>query len=606
MSTKHLNVKLTFSILLALLAAMPSWATIHLKVNAPRTVETGEDFRIEYYVSTRDVENFTGPKFPATINVLYGPSRSEMSSYQIINGKSSSTSSVTFTYTCTIDKPGTVNIPPAVVQIAGKSYKTNSVTIKATGAARSTQNSQAGSSSQNAVATRTPSNGKITAKDLFITVSANKTKVFEQEPVVLTYKIYTRVNLTQLAGKMPDLKGFLIQEVPLPKNKSFSPEEYNGEYYQSTKWCQYVMFPQQTGKLNIPTIKFDGIVSVANPNIDPFDAFFNGNTAFAEVKKSIMAPSVAIEVAKLPAPKPSDFSGAVGDFKISASILTKQPKTNENLAIRLTINGTGNTKLISAPKLNLGADFDVFPAKLTDKTSLTANGMTGTVYYDYVVVPHQKGNYKLPPIKLVYFNPSSKDYKTAATEPIDFRVEQGVNLSSEDTELLRKDINDIHRGAFSTPARFFNPENAAYYLCFVLMLVLFAVGFVTLKRSAKIKGNTVLRLQRNAKRTATKHLRKAEKLMKEGNSTAFYDELANALLSYASHRLSVPMSEFNTDSIRQELVNHGVSQSLADEFADVTKECEFARYAPGNPQENMENLFGRSAKTIVEIENSLS
>ena len=229
--------------------ALPLFGAIHIKVNAPSSVATGEDFRIEYYVSTRDVEDFTGPKFPAGINVLYGPSRSEMSSYQIINGKSSGSSSVTFTYTCTIDKAGSVSIPPATFRIGGKTYKTNSVTIHASG---STRHTQGGNYQQQGQAITTPTNGRITAKDLFITVSANKTKVYEQEPIVLTYKIYTRVNLTQLSGKMPDLKGFLIQEVPLPKNKTFSVESYKGENYQTTKWCQYVMFPQQTGKLELP------------------------------------------------------------------------------------------------------------------------------------------------------------------------------------------------------------------------------------------------------------------------------------------------------------------------------------------------------------------
>ncbi len=582
---------------------MPLFGAIHIKVNAPSAVATGEDFRIEYYVSTREVENFTGPKFPSNINVLYGPSRSEMSSYQIINGKSSGSSSVTFTYTCIIDKAGTVNIPPASIKIGGMTYKTNSVTIHASGSTRHSSSNSSLHNSQNEQVSAPSSNGRITSKDLFITVSANKTKVYEQEPIVLTYKIYTRVNLTQLTGKMPDLKGFLIQEVPLPKNKTFSVENYKGENYQTTKWCQYVMFPQQTGKLEIPSIKFDGVIAVANSNIDPFDAFFNGNSNFAEVNKSIIAPSISINVEKLPTPKPADFSGGVGDFNISAAILTAKPRTNENLAVRLTVKGVGNMKLITAPKLNLGSDFEVFPAKLTDKTSLTANGMSGTVYYDYVVVPHQKGNYTLPAIKLVYFNTATDSYNTASTSPISFRVEQGVNQPSEDEELLRRDINDIHRGKYSTPSTFFTLGNGGYYACYFALALIFVLVFVVLKRSEKFQSNTALRMQKSAKRTANKHLRKAEKLMREGNSVAFYDALANALLSYASHRFLIPMSEFKTEEIAAELQKHGVDQMLADEFADLMKQCEFARYAPGNPQENMENLYERSAKVVAKIEN---
>lgn len=596
--------KKPFISLLILLMPMVAFAAIHIKVNAPRSVATGEDFRIEYYVSTRDVENFSGPDFPSAVNVLYGPSRSEMSSYQVINGKSSSTSSVTFTYTCSIDKAGTVTIPPATIKISGKTYRTNSLTIRASGASHQGNSSSARSGGGQTNSSATTS-GKITAKDLFITVSANKTSVFEQEPVVLTYKIYTRVNLTQMTGKMPDLKGFLIQEVPLPRSKTFSVEQYKGENYQSTKWCQYVMFPQQTGKLTIPSIKFDGVVAVANPNIDPFDAFFNGNSNFAEVKKSIVAPSIAINVSKLPSPKPSGFSGAVGKFHIASTIPAKSIRTNENMPVRVTITGVGNMKLITAPKLNLGADFEVFPPKIDDKTTLTADGMSGAINYNYVVVPHQKGNYTLPPINFIFFNTSTNTYNTATTSPITFRVEQGATQPSADDELLRRDINDIHRGEYSIPSEFFALSSPGYYALFVALLLIFAVCFVVLRRSERFRGNTTLRLQRGARRKAVKQLRKAERLMKAGNSSAFYDELANALLSYTSHRLSISMSDFKTDELSAELQKHGVSQVLADEIVGVMKDCEFARFAPGNPQENMEELYNRAVKDIVEIEKSL-
>lgn len=598
-----MNKKLFLSLLILLMPMVAS-AAIHIKVNAPRSVATGEDFRIEYYVSTRDVENFSGPDFPSAVNVLYGPSRSEMSSYQVINGKSSSTSSVTFTYTCSIDKAGTVTIPPATIKISGKTYRTNSLTIRASGAShQGTSSSARGGGGQSSSPATT--NGRITAKDLFITVSANKTNVFEQEPVVLTYKIYTRVNLTQMAGKMPDLKGFLIQEVPLPRSKTFSVEQYNGENYQSTKWCQYVMFPQQTGKLTIPSIKFDGVVAVANPNIDPFDAFFNGNSNFAEVKRSIVAPSIAINVSKLPSPKPSGFSGAVGKFHIASTIPAKSIRTNENMPVRVTITGVGNMKLITAPKLNLGADFEVFPPKIDDKTTLTADGMSGAINYNYVVVPHQKGNYTLPSIKFVFFNTSTNTYNTVTTSPITFRVEQGAAQPSADDELLRRDINDIHRGNYSTPSEFFSLSSLGYYALFVALLLIFVVCLVVLRRSERFKSNTTLRLQRGARRKAVKQLRKAERLMKAGNNAAFYDELANALLSYTSHRLSISMSDFKTDELSAELQKHGVSQALADEIVGVMKDCEFARFAPGNPQENMEELYNRAVKDIVEIEKSL-
>mgnify|MGYP003317590322 CR=1 FL=1 len=101
----------------------------------------------------------------------------------------------------------------------------------------------------------TAQTGKIADDDLFIIASVNKKKVYEQEAILLTYKIYTTVNLTNVSGKMPDLKGFHTQEMEMPKgNREFELEHYNGRNYQTLIWRQFVLFPQQSGTLEIPSL----------------------------------------------------------------------------------------------------------------------------------------------------------------------------------------------------------------------------------------------------------------------------------------------------------------------------------------------------------------
>ena len=404
---------------------------------------------------------------------------------------------------------------------------------------------------------------------------------------------------------MPDLKCFLIQEVPVPQQRQLKIEQYNGENYNSTVWCQYVMFPQQSGKLEIPSIKFDGVVAVANPNIDPFDAFFNGNTNFAEVKKTIVAPSLSINVKKLPSPKPADFSGAVGKFEIKSAVLTKTPRTNDNLSIRVTISGVGNMKLITAPKLNLGSDFDVYTPKRTEKTELTAEGIKGTINYDYVVVPRQKGNYTLPIIKFGYFDISENRYETVETAPIDFKVEQGANAAVSSEEFVSGDIRDIHRGSYSVASGFFDVRNTTYYLLYLFGLIVFVALFAYLKRSEHFKNNISLLLRKKAKRLAYNNLKQAESLMKLNKTSEFYDELTNALQKYISNRFSIPMSEFKIEQVQDKLQEQGIAKELITEFSDVMSQCEFARFAPGDPHENMENLLRRASEIITKIENSL-
>ena len=268
-----------------------------LTANAPSHVAVGEQFRLSYTVNTQNVSDFHVGDIPDAFEVLMGPSRSSQSSFQIINGHTSQSSSITFTYIVVAVKNGTFTI--AHVTAEGKQVASGTLKITVSGQAQSGQGG--GQRQQQQMQSQPRAAGSpISGSDLFIRVSANKKRVHEQEPILLTYKVFTLVDLTQLEGKMPELNGFHTQEVPLPQQKSFKIENVNGRPYRTVTWSQYVMFPQITGKLSIPSITFNGIVIQQNRNIDPFEAFFNGGSGYVEVKKQIQAPGIEIQVDPLP------------------------------------------------------------------------------------------------------------------------------------------------------------------------------------------------------------------------------------------------------------------------------------------------------------------
>ena len=309
-----------------------------LKGEAPSHVAVGEQFRLTYTVNTQNVSDFRAGNIPDALEVLIGPNRSMQSSYQMVNGHTSSSSSITYTYIVVATKNGTFTIPPAHVTVDGKNISSNSLSITVSGSA------QGGASSNRRQSNNEPqirdAGSKISGSDLFIKVSSSKKQVYEQEPILLTYKVYTLVSLTQLEGKMPDLKGFHTQEIELPQEKSFKVETVNGRPYRTVTWKQYVMFPQLTGKLKIPSIAFNGIVVQQNRNIDPFEAFFNGGSGYVEVKKQIIAPGIEVQVNPLPT-RPSGFSGGVGNFTISAQLDKTDTKANDPVTLRVIISGTG-------------------------------------------------------------------------------------------------------------------------------------------------------------------------------------------------------------------------------------------------------------------------
>lgn len=268
----------------------------HISVSAPSHVAAGENFRVAYTINTRDVEEFRMGAVQDGLEVIAGPYTSSQSSYQMINGHTSSSSSVTITYTLYAAKNGTFNIGASHAVVGGRSLASHAVRITVSGHAQHTNGapSMHGQNSYDQPRMRTAGSA-ISGSDLFIKVSANKKRVHEQEPILLTYKVYTQVELTQLEGKMPDLKGFHNQEVPLPQQKTFHTEMVNGRPYKCVTWSQYVMYPQMTGKLEIPSITFKGIVVQQNRNVDPMEAFFNGGSGYVEVKKDIKAPGITLQ-----------------------------------------------------------------------------------------------------------------------------------------------------------------------------------------------------------------------------------------------------------------------------------------------------------------------
>ena len=585
---------------------------VRFVAEAADVVVSGDQVRLVFTVNSQDIKDFRAPSIKG-FDVLMGPSRSQQSSIQIINGKRTSNSSTAFTYILLAGSPGTYTIPAASVEVNGEKVFSNAISIKVL-----PQDQTSGNSGNNgggsASSSRSQAAGsRISANDLFITATASKTTVHEQEAILLTYKVYTVVNLRQLYGKMPDLKGFHTQEVELPQQKTFTLEHYKGRNYNTTVWSQYVLFPQQTGKLEIPSITFDGVVAQQTVSDDPFDAFFNGG-GYVEVKKKITTPKVVINVQPLPA-KPAGFSGAVGEFKLASSINATDVKTNDAVTIKLTLSGTGNMKLIGTPEVKFPQDFEIYDPKVTDDYKLTNSGLTGTKTFEYLAIPRHAGNFTIPAVEFTYFDLKSNSYKTLKTEAYNLKVAKGQGnadqvisdfTNKESVKMLGKDIRFIKLGDSSLrPKGDFFFGTVGYYLCYLIPLLLFVVFAVIYRQKALENANVAKVKTKKANKVATHRMKLAGKLLAENKKNEFYDEVLKALWGYISDKLSIPVSQLSKDNIEAELTNYGVQEALIAEFIGVLNECEYARYAPGNENEAMDKVYSASVEVISKMENSI-
>ncbi len=578
-----------------------------ITLSAPTQVSAGENFRVAYTINTQDVQDFrSGIHSNEVAEVIAGPYTSSQSSFQMTNGHTTSSSSITYTYTLYALKSGSFNIPAAQAVVGGKTIQSRPAKIMVSGTAR--QNGNAPDMHQDHEPQMRAAGSKISGNDLFIKVSANKRRVHEQEPVLLTYKVYTLVDLTQLNGKMPDLTGFHSQEIPLPQQKSFHVEQVNGRSYRCVTWSQYVMYPQMTGKLEIPSITFKGIVVQQNRNVDPFEAFFNGGSGYVEVKRDIVAPGLTIQVDPLPT-RPENFSGGVGRLNISAQIDKTEVKAGEPISLRVVVGGNGNLKLIKQPVVAFPKDFDTYDAKVTDKTRLTANGVEGNMIYDFLAVPRNQGQYTIPPVEFVYYDTSANAYRTVKTSSFNLTVGKGSGRATTVTDYgatEAKDIRPIKSGnqVGSKPSEHFF-GTTAYWLSMLLPFVAFIALLIIFRKRAIDNADLGKLRGKKASKVATRRLRKARQLMEKGQASAFYDETLRALWGYVGDKLNMPVEQLSRENISDKLREQNVGEEVVDRFLTALDECEFERYAPDDAAGNMNKTFSAAMTAIEQIESDM-
>ena len=601
--------------LIIILMALIAYSTqmladkVSFTASAPDAVVVGDQFRLSYTVTTQKVKDFRAPSIKG-FDVLMGPSRSQQSNTQIVNGNVTSTSSITFTYILMANNAGEYTIPGASIVADGDQMVSNSVRIKVLPQDQGDSNSSSSSS------THSSSGTGVSNQDLFITASASKTNVYEQEAFVLTYKIYTRESNLQLNNaKLPDFKGFHSQEIEMTTNARWTPEHYQGRNYYTTVYRQFVLFPQQSGKLYIDPAQFQMTVGKPVQSDDPFDAFFNGGSNVIEIKKSISTPKIAINVNPLPAGKPADFSGGVGEFNISSSINNKELKTNDAITIKLVISGTGNLKLISNPEIKFPDDFEVYDPKVDNQVRLTREGLTGNKVIEYLAIPRHAGTYKIPGVSFSYFDIRSKSYKTLKTEEYVINVEKGAGnadqvianfTNKEDLKVLGEDIRYIKQNEVTLqPKGSFFYGSMTYWLFYIIPALAFIIFFIIYRKQAAENANVAKMRTKKANKVATKRMKFAGKLLSENKKDAFYDEVLKALWGYISDKLNIPVSRLSKDNIEEKLRNHGVNEELIKEFLNALNDCEFARFAPGDENQAMDKVYSSSIEVISKMENSI-
>lgn len=602
------------TLFLLLIATMTVFAdSVKFTANAPKSVVVNQQFRLTYTVNSSEVTEPTIPDIDG-FTILVGPSRSSQTSMQSINGRVTYSSSVTFTYILMANGEGDFTLPAATINVNGEKITSNSVKIKVLPNDGSS-NTAVSQPTRSGRPDRQSASTGIDNEDLFVVATLNKTNVYKQEAVLLTYKVYSKVNLIDLDNPMPDLKKFHTQEVELPQERQFELEHYNGQNYHAMTWRQFVLFPQESGSIEIPPLTFEGLVAVqTQSSFDPFEMMFNGGPSYVEVKRKLKTNKLVLNVKDLPVDKTGNFSGAVGNFEISASLNRQEFKTNEEFSLTIKVKGTGNMKLMGNPRIDFPSDFYVFDPVINNELKLRSSGFTGERVYEYVITPKVSGEQVVPSAQLTYFDTSSDSYKTISTQSITIDVikgkegavtASGTYVAKERGELLSDDIRHISMGPEREGDRGDFYASSFYYILYLIALLLFAFCIVIWRKMIADNADTILVRTKKANKIAVGRLKSAKKQMVLGNANGFYDEILKALWGYMGDKLSIPVSQLTKENISYALMERNVDEDIVTEVNGLLNECEFARYAPGDKVATMDKVYKQSIDVISRMENRI-
>jgi len=593
---------------------------VSFTASAPAEVANGQQFRLVYSINA-EADNFVAPEI-TDFAVLAGPSQSSSSSIQIINNQVTRTLTITFSYTLAAFKEGTFTIPAARIRSGGKQLTSNPITIRVVAGAQ-----QPGGAQQTPQGQTPPATGTISNRDVFLRASVDKTEPFQGEQVIVTYRLYTRIPVSNYnIEEAPSHTGFWAEELLSNQTRPLQyTDVVDGEQYTVAEIRKVALFPKQSGNLRIDPLQVE-IVARVQQQMPPrrtgdpfFDSFFDDPffaSRIQNVNHTLQSNAININVKPLPAQnRPADFSGAVGDFTIQTTVDKTDIAANEPVNLKVVISGRGNVRFIDKLNFKFPPVFEDYDPKITTNVQANQSGVSGTRTLEYLLIPRSAGNFSINPAVFSYFNPAMNKYVSLKTPEFQFRVARGEGMDivggtatsdQQAIQYLSTDIRFIEQLPFRLNligSYFFG--STRFYMLYLSPLVLFGL-FVVLWRNHIRNSRDLVRVKnRRATRIARRRLYQASEFLKMRINEKFFNELSQAIWGYLGDKFNIPLAELSLDTVRDRLASRHVNPDIIDDCIKVLEQCEYARFAPGDKTQTMNLLYEQGLGLITRIEKDL-
>lgn len=616
MKTNNMKTKIIYliAIIFTLSYNIEAQSDVTFKTISKKQVSVGEQFQVSYELNG-DGKDFKSPNFN-NFEILGGPFSSTSSSIQVINGSVTRTNTQTYSFHLRAIKEGKFMLPQASITVDKKRVTSDPFEINVIASNNKVSDGseasiQAGNNSSN--------------KDIILEAVPSKRKAYLGEQIVLTYRIFFTIPISQLSiSESPSYTGFWTKDIT-DNNGSLQQSSIirDGQQYNVATIQEIVLFPQKTGELIIDPLDISCLAQIRQERnrsrgYDPFEDFFGDvmSSSYRNVRKDIKSQPIKIEVEPLPnIDKPADFKGAVGQFTFTSKIDKTELKANEAFTFTLTASGKGNIELLELPKPVFPPDFEVYDPKITSSVKDNALGISGSKKAEYIVIPRVAGDFHIKGVDFSYFDPSLKKYVTLTSDDYDISVAKSDITQSSgsiytpgqaDIKYLGSDIRHINvnnnRLSITGTTFFLSP---LYIIIMIVIAVMFAMALIIHKRMNKLNNNQVMMRNKKATKVAKKRLTNAHINLKNGNQNGFYEELSQALWGYISDKLNIPLSQLSMDSVKEVMTNNAITEEIINEFIELLNNCEFARFAPGDPSKKMDELYHKGIDVITKIEKKL-
>ena len=444
-------------------------------------------------------------------------------------------------------------------------------------------------------------------KNIFIKVDIDKTSCFVGEPIVVTYKLFTRLQSESNITKNPSFNGFSVIDLSQPGSTAYSVQKLHGKEYNVYTLRKAQLYPLQAGAMEVETAEVENNIHFIKEDfLKKNAADLNGLSlnglppeAMLIQKVTIQSKPILINIKPLPdTNKPVTFKGAVGRFILNADVEKNSFTTDDAGKLHLTITGQGNMELITAPDINWPAGIESFDPTMAEALNKQAVPVSGSKSFDYPFTVTKAGTYTIPSIEYSYFDAALKVYKNISTEPMVINITKGVGKLADknNNSITKSDSGYLFSAAYTNRLWLFLP---------LALMIIIGLFFFIKKEKEKKKEAELREIDKQfyaatiemEVMTFNPLITSEDKLIQK-DSKGFYNALNNEFKQFLAAHLKVTIDTINKKSIAEELDKKGISVQLSLQVQQLLNDIEWQLYTPFTDEDKMDLMY-QTAATIV-------